>query len=111
MGMGMVCHTLNPRLFLEQLQYIITHGDDVAIFFDSSFVDIIEKIVAMGIAKVKNFIVLTDKAHMPKCNLPGLRCYEDLLEGDVPESFNFEDVKEEEAAGLCYTSGTTGLTS
>jgi len=108
MGMGMVCHTLNPRLFLEQLQYIIRHGDDVVIFFDLSFMEIVEKLARKGIRTVKKFVVMTDRAHMPSSSLKGLLCYEDLMTVNVPQRFTWENISEDDAAGLCYTSGTTG---
>ncbi len=106
MGMGAVCHTLNPRLFAEQLTYIINHAEDKFIIFDTSFVPVIEA-VADTIPNVKGFIILTDKAHMPETKLKNVYCFDDLVEAE-DGNFDWADVDENDACGLCYTSGTTG---
>lgn len=105
-GIGAVYHTLNPRLFTEQLVYIINHAEDRAIFVDLTFVPILEGI-ADQIPGVKNFIVLTDEAHMPETSLKGVVCYETLVTSE-DEDFAWATVDENAACGLCYTSGTTG---
>ncbi len=106
MGMGAVCHTLNPRLFAEQLTYIINHAEDKFIIFDTSFVPVIEA-GADTIPNVKGFIILTDKAHMPETKLKNVYCFDDLVEAE-DGNFDWADVDENDACGLCYTSGTTG---
>ncbi|AWK85083.1 3-(methylthio)propionyl-CoA ligase [Azospirillum thermophilum] len=105
-GSGMVCHTINPRLFPEQIAYIINHADDAVLFTDLTFVPLLEGI-APEIAGVKAIVVMTDAEHMPASSLPNLLCYETLLEGQ-PESFDWPELDENTACGLCYTSGTTG---
>src|SRR5688572_12293179 len=106
-GMGAVLHTVNPRLFPEQLEYIINHAEDTVLFFDLSFVALVEKLLPR-LNTVRAFVVMTDRAHMPECAIPGLLCYEDLLaaQSDVHA---WPDLDENAAASLCYTSGTTGM--
>ena len=106
MGIGAVCHTLNPRLFVEQLCYIINHAEDRVIFTDLSFVDVLAA-HAKDMPTVKQFVVLTDEAHMKGCPLPNAIAYETLLERHAPEAV-WGDFDEQTPAGLCYTSGTTG---
>jgi acyl-CoA synthetase (AMP-forming)/AMP-acid ligase II len=106
MGIGAVCHTLNPRLFAEQLIYIANHAEDQYLLVDLTFMPIVEAIAAK-IPSIKGYIVLTDRAHMPQSKLPNLLCYEELLAAE-DESFDWVKVDERAAAGLCYTSGTTG---
>lgn len=106
MGIGAVCHTLNPRLFPEQLCYIINHAEDKMIFVDLSFVDVLRE-HAKDMPSVKQFVVLTDEEHMKTVNLPGAISYETLLSQHAPEAV-WGDFDERTPAGLCYTSGTTG---
>ena len=106
MGMGAVCHTLNPRLFAEQLVYIINHAEDKVIFLDLTFVPILEGI-ADKLPKVKNYVIMTDKAHMPQTKLPNALCFEEIVEAE-DGNFKWAEVDENAACGLCYTSGTTG---
>ncbi|MBB3871242.1 3-(methylthio)propionyl-CoA ligase [Brevundimonas mediterranea] len=106
-GSGAVCHTLNPRLFPEQIAYIVNHADDRFIFADLNVLAILEGLKD-NLAGVQGVIVMTDRAHMPgESSLPNLLCYEDLIaaQGDV---FDWPDLDENTAASLCYTSGTTG---
>ena len=105
-GLGAVYHTLNPRLFVEQLTYIITHAEDKFIFTDLTFVPILEQIAA-DIKNVRGFIIMTDAKHMPETKLQNTYCYEDLI---ASEDGNFDWIRVDENApcGLCYTSGTTG---
>ncbi|MFZ3035155.1 MAG: 3-(methylthio)propionyl-CoA ligase [Parvibaculum sp.] len=106
MGMGAVCHTLNPRLFAEQLVYIINHAEDKTIFVDLTFVPVLEAI-ADQLPKVKNYIVMTDHAHMPATKLSGALCFEEIVEAE-DGNFKWATGDENDACGLCYTSGTTG---
>ena len=104
---GMVCHTINPRLFPEQIIYIANHAEDAAIFVDLNLLPLVEAI-ASKLASVKSIVVMTDRAHMPaESKLPNLLCYEELIAGK-PTSYDFPEFDENTAAGLCYTSGTTG---
>ncbi|MBC7103780.1 MAG: fatty-acid--CoA ligase [Parvibaculum sp.] len=106
MGMGAVCHTLNPRLFAEQLIYIINHAEDKVIFLDLTFVPILEG-VADKLPNVKNYVIMTDRAHMPETKLPNALCFEEIVEAEDGD-FKWAEVDENAACGLCYTSGTTG---
>ena len=106
MGMGAVCHTLNPRLFPEQLCYIINHAEDKVIFTDLTFLPILlEHRAAMP--TVKHFVVMTDAAGMAGVDFPGALCFETLVAGGSPD-FVWGDFDENTASSLCYTSGTTG---
>ena len=107
MGMGAIVHTLNPRLFADQLTYIINHAEDQWIFTDLTFVPMFEKLQDR-LPKVKGFVILTDKAHMPaSTTLKNPVCYETLIaEGDPDHPW--PELDENTACGLCYTSGTTG---
>ena len=106
MGLGAVCHTLNPRLFADQLDYIINHAEDEIIFVDLTFVPILEALQAR-LGSVRKYIVLTDSEHMPDTNLPGAVAFEDWISG-VDDDFAWKSFDENTAAALCYTSGTTG---
>jgi fatty-acyl-CoA synthase len=103
---GMICHTINPRLFEEQLEYIINHAEDQWVFLDVMFVPLLAKLQDK-IPNVKGFVVLTDEAHMPETDLRDVQCYETLI-GSEPNTFDFPELDENLACALCYTSGTTG---
>ncbi|MBV9542219.1 MAG: long-chain-fatty-acid--CoA ligase, partial [Alphaproteobacteria bacterium] len=105
-GIGAVYHTLNPRLFPEQLVYIANHAEDRAIFFDVTFADLVAQI-APKLPSVKLYVALTDRANLPKANIPNLVAYEDFI-APFDGSFEWKEVDEKAACGLCYTSGTTG---
>jgi len=105
-GMGAVCHTINPRLFHEQIVYIVNHAEDKYIFVDLTFVPLIEKLVDQ-ISQVKGFIVMTDEANMPDTALPNVICFENLLAG-ADDDYKWPSFDERTASSLCYTSGTTG---
>ena len=106
MGIGAVCHTLNPRLFPEQLVYIINHAEDRIIFVDLTFVPLLEAILP-HIPKVERVVIMTDAAHMPQTSLPKAVAYEDVIAGQSTDVV-WGDFDEQTACGLCYTSGTTG---
>ena len=103
---GYVCHTINPRLFPEQLVYIINHAEDQYVFLDRDFVPLVAAI-AEQCPGVKGWVVLTDEAHMPESDLANLICYESLIAGQ-PNAFDWPQLDENAACALCYTSGTTG---
>jgi len=106
MGHGGIVHTLNPRLFADQLAYIINHAEDKHIFLDLTFVPILEALQDK-LKMVQSFIIMTDAEHMPETSLKNVICYEDLIErGD--EDYQWPKLDEESACGICYTSGTTG---
>ena len=103
---GYVCHTINPRLFPEQLVYIINHADDKYIFLDPDFVPLVEGL-ADQCPGVKAWVVLTSEEHMPETSLANAICYEALL-ATGSEQFEWPALDENAACALCYTSGTTG---
>ncbi|MGP8435339.1 3-(methylthio)propionyl-CoA ligase [Paraburkholderia fungorum] len=107
-GAGSVLHTLNPRLHVDQLAYIIEHAQDRVIFFDLTFLPLIES-VAPRVKSPKIFVAMTDRAHMPRdLDLATtLLCYEDLVDGHS-DAFDWPLLDENSASSLCYTSGTTG---
>jgi len=105
-GMGGICHTLNPRLFEDQLVWIINHAEDSALFLDLTFVPLAERLQAR-IPSVRRFIVLTDADHMPQTSLRGAIDIESWL-SDADGDVTWAALDENTAAGLCYTSGTTG---
>ncbi|MDK2778482.1 MAG: long-chain-fatty-acid--CoA ligase [Pseudomonadota bacterium] len=105
-GYGAVLHTINPRLFADQLVYIINHAKDRWIFVDLTFVPLLESIREQ-IPQVEGFVVLCDEAHMPDTSLPNVHCYETLL-AQEPDEFVWPEFDERCAASMCYTSGTTG---
>ncbi|MEX2333801.1 MAG: AMP-binding protein, partial [Pseudohongiella sp.] len=105
-GIGAVLHTVNPRLFSDQLEYIINHAEDQYVFVDLSFVELLEPLQDR-LASVKGFIVMTDRAHMPETSLAPLYCFEELL-ASQPTDYDWPRFDENSAAALCYTSGTTG---
>jgi len=105
-GAGQVCHTINPRLFPEQLVFIINHAEDRFIFTDLLFVPLLEKLLPQ-IPNVEGFVIMTDEAHMPDTSLPNAVCYESLL-ADESSEYEWPQFDERTASALCYTSGTTG---
>ncbi len=105
-GAGAVYHTLNPRLFADQLVYIANHAGDRALFFDTTFTDLVAEI-APRLTNVKHYIALTDRAHLPKAKLRHLVAYEDFIAA-VDDDYRWKTFDESTACGLCYTSGTTG---
>ena len=105
-GIGAIYHTLNPRLFTEQLEYIINHAENQYIISDTTFIKLLEGI-EKNIPNVKGFIFLTDKENMPDTKLKNSLSFEELIDTE-DEDFDWVRVDENDACGLCYTSGTTG---
>jgi YD repeat-containing protein len=105
-GSGAVIHTINPRLFADQIIYIANHAEDKVVFFDVTFAPLIEKL-APQLRSVKHFVAMTDRTHLPKAGIPNLLCYEQLVERENAD-FEWPSFDERTAACLCYTSGTTG---
>ncbi|HEV2945184.1 MAG TPA: long-chain fatty acid--CoA ligase, partial [Solirubrobacteraceae bacterium] len=107
---GAVLHTLNIRLFAEQITYIVNHAEDQVIFVDDSLVPLLEPLVP-SFEGVRHFILMGDG---PAGQLPNVLRYEELLaeadseSGVGSESFDYPELDERQAASLCYTSGTTG---
>ena len=105
-GMGAVLHTINPRLFPEQITYIANHAEDKYLFFDLTFAPLIEKLAPL-MTSVKGFVAMTDREHMPALGVPNLLCYEELI-GAQDSDYAWPTFDENTASSLCYTSGTTG---
>ncbi|RYE29627.1 MAG: long-chain-fatty-acid--CoA ligase [Hyphomicrobiales bacterium] len=105
-GIGAITHTVNPRLFPEQIAWIINHAEDRLLFLDLTFVPMIEAIQDK-LPSIERYVVLTDAAHMPQTGLKGAVAYEDWL-AEADDDFAWGRFDENTAAGLCYTSGTTG---
>lgn len=105
-GMGAVLHTINPRLFAEQIEFIANHAEDQYLLFDLSFAALVEQI-APHLKTVKGFIALCDREQMPAINVPDLICYEDLI-AEQSSDFVWPEFDERTASSMCYTSGTTG---
>jgi fatty-acyl-CoA synthase len=106
LGIGAVYHTVNPRLFPEQIAWIVNHAEDRVMMTDLTFVPLLEQL-ADRLPTVERYIILTDAAHMPKTALRGAIAYEDWI-GGVDGDFAWKSFDENTAAGMCYTSGTTG---
>ena len=105
-GMGAVMHTINPRLFPEQIVYIVNHADDKYILFDINLAPLVDG-VSPHCKNVKGWIAMTDQAHMPQMKTANVLCYEDLM-ADASDKFEWPEFDENTASSLCYTSGTTG---
>ena len=105
-GAGYVCHTINPRLFPEQIAFIINHADDKYVMVDLLVFPLIEKLAA-NLPNVKAFVVMTSEGSMPETELENVLCYETLI-ADQSDEYDWPALDEEDAATLCYTSGTTG---
>lgn len=103
---GYICHTINPRLFPEQLVYIINHAEDRYILLDPDFVPLVEGL-ADQCPGVEGWVVMTSEQHMPETSLANVICYETLLAAGS-DQFSWPELDEEAACALCYTSGTTG---
>ncbi len=105
-GVGAICHTVNPRLFRDELLYIMNHAEDRVLFLDLTFVPMVEAL-APELETIERFVILTDAEHMPRTSLRNATSYEELIEG-ASDDYEWPEFDENEAAMLCYTSGTTG---
>ena len=106
MGIGAVYHTVNPRLFPDQISWIVNHAEDRVMMVDTTFLPILEKL-ADRLKPIERYIVLTDAAHMPATPLRNAVPYEEWL-AEADGDFAWKTFDENTAAGMCYTSGTTG---
>ena len=106
LGLGAIYHTVNPRLFPEQIVWIVNHAGDRVMMVDLTFVPLLEKI-ADRLPTIERYIILTDAAHMPQTTLKNAVAYEDWI-AEVDGDFAWKEFDENTAAGMCYTSGTTG---
>jgi len=106
-GSGAILHTINPRLHADQVAYIADHAEDQVLFFELSFLPLVEAIAAR-VKTIRHFVLLTDRSHMPATSgIAGLLCYEDLLAAQ-DDRYGWPVLDELAGATLCYTSGTTG---
>jgi 3-(methylthio)propionyl---CoA ligase len=109
-GMGAVCHTVNPRLALDDIAYIVNHAQDVVLFADTSFAGVVSALAPLVRDSVRTVVMMTDPAEMPEVTTaPGmsLACYETLM-AEADADYDWPEFDENTAAALCYTSGTTG---
>jgi fatty-acyl-CoA synthase len=106
LGIGAIYHTVNPRLFADQIVWIVNHAEDRVMMTDLTFVPLLEKL-ADGFASIERYVILTDAAHMPSTKLRNAVPYEEWI-GEVDGDFAWAEFDENTAAGMCYTSGTTG---
>jgi len=105
-GSGAVLHTINPRLHAEQIAWIVNHAEDKALFFDLTFLPLIEAI-APHCRTVQHWVAMTDRAHLPDSKIANLLAFEDVL-GSHSDRYEWPEFDENTASSLCYTSGTTG---
>ncbi len=105
-GMGAVLHTINPRLFPEQIAYIVNHADDQYVFFDITFAALVDGI-APHCMNVKGWVAMTDRTHMPAMKTSAVLCFEELVAA-ASDRYEWPTFDENTASSLCYTSGTTG---
>ena len=105
-GIGAIYHTVNPRLFEDQIVFIINHAADRILLLDLTFVPLVEKL-ASRLPTIERFVILTDAAHMPQTSLKNAVAYEDYI-NEADGDFRWAAFDENTAAGMCYTSGTTG---
>lgn len=106
-GIGAILHTVHPRQYPEQLEYVINHAEDQHLFFDVTFAPLVERLAPM-LKTVRHFVAMTDRRNLPLSDIPNLLCYEDLIAG-FSEDFAWPSLDETTASSLCYTAGTTGL--
>lgn len=104
-GMGAICHTINPRLFMEQIGYIANHAEDRILFTDPNCADIVEELLPQA-PSIEKIIFFCAPADMPKTSFDAIS-FDDWIAGESDE-FEWGGFDEKQACGLCYTSGTTG---
>lgn len=106
-GSELVCHTINPRLFPQQVAWIVNDAQDKVIFVDLNILPLVEKLVP-SLPSVKHVVLMCDRDNMPREHtLPSLLCYEDLIDAE-DGNYTWPSFDENAAASICYTSGTTG---
>jgi fatty-acyl-CoA synthase len=106
LGIGAVYHTLNPRLFPDQIAWIMNDAEDKMLFVDLTFVKLVE-MIAPKVPSLERVVILTDDAHMPETSLKNAVSYESYI-AEADGDFTWAEFDERTAAGMCYTSGTTG---
>lgn len=107
-GSGLVCHTINPRLFPEQIAWIVGDAQDKLLCFDLTFLPLVEKLQPL-LGSVQHYVLMTDRAHMPgQTSIPNLLCFEELIAAETGHDYVWPQFDENTASSICYTSGTTG---
>ncbi len=106
-GIGAICHTINPRLYLDQLAYIVNHANDRVLFVEAGFVPLLDSFAAEVAGTVRTVVVLCDEASLPGSAHFDLVAYDTLVAAQDPV-FDWPVFDERTASSLCYTSGTTG---
>lgn len=107
-GSGLVCHTINPRLFPEQIAWIVGNAQDKLLCFDLTFLPLVEKLQPL-LGSVQHYVLMTDRAHMPgQTSIPNLLCFEELIAAETGHDYVWPQFDENTASSICYTSGTTG---
>src|SRR5262249_5614768 len=106
-GMGAVLHTINPRLFADQLVYIINHAEDRMIFLDAATLPVVEAL-APRLNTVERYVILADEKRMPKTALKNVESYEALIGAENDEDYSWPSFDEKSASTICFPSGTTG---
>ena len=107
-GQGAICHTVNPRLFPDQIEYIINHAEDRILFVDLTFVGLVKSLLAK-LPSVESVVLMTDEEHMPDTggSPVELLCYETFL-AEGSDHLDWPVLESNAGSSLCYTSGTTG---
>ncbi len=108
-GIGAICHTVNPRLFPDQIEFIVNHAEDKVLIIDLTFADLVKGLLPK-LPSVKAVIIMTDKDHMPDTegwDTYAVHCYEDFI-AEGSDSVDWPEFDEKTCSSLCYTSGTTG---
>jgi acyl-CoA synthetase (AMP-forming)/AMP-acid ligase II len=105
-GIGAVLHTINPRLHADQIVWVANHAEDAFLFFDLNFAGQVAELKDR-MPLVQRFVAMTDAAHLPTDGPADALVYEDLIRANS-DQFDWPEIDEKQASGLCYTSGTTG---
>src|SRR5260370_35559154 len=103
MGIGAIYHTFNPRLFPEQIVWIVNHAQDRMMLLDLTFIPLLEKL-ADKLPSIERYVALTDAKHMPATSIKNIGPYEEWM-GEADGDFAWKTCDENTAAGMCYTSG------
>jgi acyl-CoA synthetase (AMP-forming)/AMP-acid ligase II len=103
---GAVLHTVNPRLFPDQVRFILADAESSYVFFDVTFAPLVEQL-APQLPNVRGYVALCARDALPSISVPNLVAYEDLL-GAESDDYAWPVFDENLASALCYTSGTTG---
>lgn len=104
---GAVLHTINLRISPDDLAYIINHAEDKVLLVDEDLMPLVEQ-VKDKLTTVEKMIIMTDKDTLPETSIANVASYEALLKEANPNKAFRDDLDENDMAGLCYTSGTTG---